>query len=720
MNRFLLIIIVFSLIIGFRLNAEDGMYPIFKISDYAISKMKEYGLKISKDDFWKNNDKSIAKAIVKLGGGTGSFVSPFGLIITNHHVAYGAVQKQSTPEHNYVKEGFIADNLESEIIAPGYTAKVLVDVKNVTKEFKKILTKRIKPSKRYKLYERKVKELIKSGEKRKGVECEVKSFFGGNEIYLLTYFYIKDIRIVYVPPRSIGEYGGEIDNWMWPRHTGDFSFLRAYVGKDGFPADYSRDNIPFKSKSYLKLSNRNLNKGDLTIVIGFPGRTSRLIPSEAIKNEVDSRYPEGIKLLRGWIETLENASKKSESIKIKNLGILKGLYNAIKNYRGMLEGLKKYKLYEKKLELENKMYVYAMSDKRLKRQYHNVIKKINLIYYQLRNINEKVKLLGWMSAGVKALNWARTIEKWSKEKMKKDIERKPGYMDRDIKKKKFYMRIQQKTYDEYTDKQVLKYFLNLLLTDKYGNEDIIKYFGLDKGISIDKLTDDLYKSTTVIDVKKRMEYMDMNRNDIINSNDSFIEFAALINSIMDRYEKKLKKLKGRLLKVRPLYYKLLIDYKKSVNELNIYPDANSTLRLNFGIVKGYSPKDAVYYLPFTTLKGVIEKDTGKFPFDLDVRVVDTFNKKDYKEYIDPELNDVPVNFLTTNDTTGGNSGSPVLNAYGEVIGLLFDGNYESLSSDFYFNEEITRSICVDIRYVKFIADKVNNAKRVLKELEKKK
>jgi len=719
MKRFLLIIIIFSLILGFRLSAEDGMYPIFKIPDYAISKMKEYGLKINKDDFWKNDAKSIAKAIVNLGGGTGSFVSPQGLIITNHHVAYGAVQRQSTPEHNYVKDGFIADSFEKEIIAPGYTAKVLVDVKDVTKEFRKILTKRIKPTKRYKLYEKKIKELITRGEKREGVQCEVKSFFGGNEIYLLTYFYIKDIRIVYVPPRSIGEYGGEIDNWMWPRHTGDFSFLRAYVGKDGYPADYSKDNVPFKSESYLKISNRNLNKGDLAIVIGFPGRTSRLIPSEAIKNEIDSRYPEGIRLLSGWIKTLENASKKSESIRIKNLGILKGLHNAIKNYRGMLEGLKKYNLYEKKRELENKMYDYAISSKRLKRKYHNVIKNINLIYYQLRNINEKVKLLGWMSAGVKALSWARTIEKWSEEKMKKDIERKPGYMARDIKRKKLYMRIQQKTYDEYTDKQVLKYFLNLLLSDKYKNEEIVNYLGLNKNLNIDKIIDDLYKSTSVVNVKKRLEFMDMDRNDILNSNDSFIKFASLINSIMDRYEKKLMEINGRLLKIKPLYNQLLIDYKKSVKELNIYPDANSTLRLNFGIVKGYSPKDAVYYLPFTTLKGVIEKNTGKFPFDLDKRVVDTYNKKDYKKYIDPELNDVSVNFLTTNDTTGGNSGSPVLNAYGEVIGLLFDGNYESLSSDFYFNEEITRSICVDIRYVKFIADKVNNAKRVLKEIDNK-
>lgn len=716
MKKLLLLVIGLVLIFGFNLKSEDGMYPIFKIPDYAMSKMKEYGLKINKSDFWNKDQKSIAMAIVRLGGGTGSFVSDKGLIITNHHVAYGAVQRQSTPEHNYVRDGFIADSFEKELVAPGYTAKVLVDVQDVTKEFKRIINRRMSPKKRYELYERKVKELIKKGEIRKGVECEVKSFFGGNEIYLLTYFNIKDIRIVYVPPRSIGEYGGEIDNWMWPRHTGDFSFLRAYVGKDGYPAEYSKDNVPYKPKSFLKLTNRNLNKGDLAIVIGFPGRTSRLLPAEAIRNEIESRYPEGIKLLEGWINAIETASKKSEAIKIKNLGILKGLYNAIKNYRGMLEGLKKFKLYEKKKELENKMYDYLMSNKKLKRKYGNVIEQITTIYKQYRYVNEKVKLIGWMSAGVKALGWARTIEKWSREKTKKDIDREPGYMDRDIKRRKLYMKIQQGTYDEHTDKMVFKYFLNLLMSDKYMNDKIVRFLKIDNKNDIDKIINDMYKATKVTDLKTRMNFMDMKRNELLKQNDSFVKFAGLINKIMEDYKKRIKNLNGRLIKVKPLYYRLLIDYKKSIKDLNIYPDANSTMRLNFGTVKGYSPKDAVYYLPFTTLKGVIEKNTGKFPFDLDKRVVDVYNKKDYKDYIDPELNDVAVNFLTTNDTTGGNSGSPVLNAYGEVIGLLFDGNYESLSSDFFFNEEITRSICVDIRYVQFIADKVNKAKRVLKEL----
>ena len=318
-------------------------------------------------------------AVVNLGGGTGSFVSAEGLIITNHHVAFGAVQSLSSPEHNYIRDGFLARSRPEEIPAPGYNVRIMTGFDNVTPLFKPIFRAGLDPQKRYQEVERISKRLIKQGEATTGNECAVAQYYGGREFYLVTYFKIKDMRVVYVPARSIGEYGGEIDNWMWPRHTGDFSFLRAYVAKDGRPAEYAKDNVPYRPLHYFPIARKNLVSGDFTMIMGFPGTTKRWHSAAEISNEIQYNYPERIALLEQYIALLEKMSAARESVKIKNAGTLKGLYNSIKNYRGMLEGLRKNAVHEAKLAAETKLAAFIASRPELQIKYGRLLTDISAL-----------------------------------------------------------------------------------------------------------------------------------------------------------------------------------------------------------------------------------------------------------------------------------------------------------------------------------------------------
>ena len=711
------LILLFS-IFALQLAAEEGMIPIDGMTPAVFQRMKQLGFQLKPEDIWDGKGNGLALAVVNLGA-TGSFVSENGLILTNHHVAFGAVQRQATPEHNYIRDGFLADSPANEIQAPGYTAKVMIGFENVTARFKEAFRKGLSPKQRYEMVQRISRKLVAGGEKEKGVECQISAFYGGREFYRITCFRIKDIRIVYVPPRSIGEYGGEIDNWMWPRHTGDFSFLRAYVGRDGFPADFSRDNVPFKPKRFLKISGTPLKEGDFAMIMGYPGRTSRWYCAAAMGNEVLFNYPRRIRLLKEWIAVLEQASNASEAVRIKNAGQLKGLYNSLKNSQGMLESLLRIKLYERKLQEEKDLSRFIDSRPGLKTAYGRLIEGMNQYHRDMENLTATTSVLQWMIRGSRLLQWAITINKWSIEKAKKDAVREPGYQSRDIETKKMGMRIAQSSLDIPTDKSIFSYFLKqiLKLPAAAGMEVLPQEVAATEGETDDekivRLAERIYASSRLADTDVRLKMMDMSGKAIAAQKDAFIELARKLQKEIDRLSEAERILSGRALLLEPLYIEAVMRMKE--NKLT-YPDANSTFRFSYGRVEGYSPRDAVEYKPFTTLKGVIEKNSGQFPFDLDSRLADVYGKGEYSSYLDRDLKDVPVNFITSNDSTGGNSGSPVLNGRGELVGILFDGNYEALSSDFRYDPAITRSIHVDIRYVLFISDKVSRAVNVLKEL----
>ena len=715
MKQLSLILVI--LISALQLPAEEGMIPIAGMTPAVFQRMQQLGFQLKPEDIWDGKGNGLALAVVNLGA-TGSFVSENGLILTNHHVAFGAVQRQATPEHNYIRDGFLAESPAKEIQAPGYTAKVMTGFENVTARFKEAFREGLSPKQRYEMVQKISRKLVAGGEKERGVECQISDFYGGREFYRITCFRIKDIRIVYVPPRSIGEYGGEIDNWIWPRHTGDFSFLRAYVGRDGFPADFSKDNVPFKPKRFLKIAATPLKEGDFTMIMGYPGHTSRWYCAAAVGNEVLYNYPRRIRLLKEWITVLEQAANTSEAVKIKNSGQLKGLYNSLKNSQGMLESLQRIKLHEKKLQEEKDLSQFINSRTDLK-AYGSLIEGINQYHRELENLTATTSVLQWMIRGSRLLQWAITINKWSIEKIKKDSDREPGYQSRDIETKKIGMRIAQSSLDIPTDKSVFSYFLKqiLQLPAAAGMDVLRREISATEGETDDekiaRLADRMYASSRLADTTVRLKMMDMSGKAIAERKDAFIELARKLQKEIDRLNEAGKILSGQALLLDPLYIEAVMRMKKGKIT---YPDANSTFRFSYGRVEGYSPRDAVEYKPFTTLKGVIEKNSGQYPFNLDSRLVDAYGKEEYSSYIDRSLKDVPVNFITSNDSTGGNSGSPVLNGRGELVGILFDGNYEALSSDFHYDPAITRSIHVDIRYVLFVSDKVSRAFNILKEL----
>jgi len=708
------IILLFSL--SFSARADEGMYPLNQLDQNLIEKMKKMGLELTLEEIYNPQGTGIASAVVRLGA-TASFVSPRGLIVTNHHVAYRAVQRISTPEENYIENGFLARSLAKEVPAPGYQAFVLLSVEDVTGQVLSAINDSMNDSERYMAIDKKKKEIVEETEKEGDVECRVEAMNYGIAYYLFTYLKLKDIRLVYVPPRSIGEYGGDIDNWMWPRHCGDFAFLRAYVGSDGKPADYSKDNVPYEPKSYLKISARGIKENDFAMVIGYPGRTYRHLTSFAIEEDQEFRYPYQIKTAADLIHIFEEFSWKDKKAAVKLSSSLKSLNNTLKNNLGMLEGLKNTKIFKKKRAEEMAFLDFLNKNPELDRKYGALLSLIEVLYQEQKKFREKKALLRWITRGSSMLNCALIINKWSIEKEKQDIERELGYQEKDLPNIEIRFKVAQRSLVPEADKQGLEYFLKRALALPKDQkikavEKIVSHNPNHPDQAVSEFLGILYGETALFSAEERVSMLQLSRKELSMLIDPFIKFAAELEEEKEFLNKKEKELSGALSRLMPLYLEGIEWWKKSI----LYPDANRTLRLNFGRVKGYSPQDALTYHYLTSLTGVIEKHTGVEPFDNPGKLLKVYKNKDFGPYIDKNINDVPVNFLTTNDSTGGNSGSPIINAKGELVGLLFDGNYEAMYSDYYFDPKLTRSINVDIRYVLFIAEKVDKALNVLEEL----
>jgi hypothetical protein len=704
--------------IATALTAAEGMFPVDKVTPAIAAEMKAMGCRFDPADIWRPGQKSMAMAVVNLGA-TGSFVSAEGLIITNHHVAFGAVQSLSSPEHNYIRDGFLAAGREQEVPAPGYSVRVMTGFDNVTPRFRAAMRPGLDGEKRQRLVEEITKELVTAGEKTPGNECAVARFYGGREFYLVTYFKVRDMRVVYVPARSVGEYGGEVDNWMWPRHTGDFSFLRAYVGTDGRPADYSRDNVPFRPLHYFPISRRPLRAGDFTMILGYPGTTKRWHTAAEVANEVQANYPGRIALLERYIELLETASRSDDGVKIKNAGVLKGLYNSIKNNRGLLAGLERDGVLERKRGDEKELATWITARAERKKKFGRLLPGIERLAAEERELTTLVTIGGWLTRGCRLLDWALTLDKWGREKAKRDLEREPGFMERDMAIKMARLPISQRNLDLATDKAVFSFFLDkLLAADKSGyftrlEREVEQSPGGSRDEKIGAFIEALYKGTRLGDLEFKRRMFAASAREMAAVRDPFLALAARIQPCFAALDRRRSACAGRWLEWKPLYVEAM---RAAQPQALPYPDANSTLRFSYGRVEGYAPRDAVRYAPFTTLAGVLAKNSGEPPFDLSASFLAAARGEGRRRHSDPELGDVPVDFLTSNDSTGGNSGSPVLNADGELVGVLFDGNYESLGSDFLYLPAITRSIHVDMRYVRFVADQVDRAGAVLREL----
>ena len=716
---FLLLLISTLSLIGlcsFASGAE-GMWPPYDFPEEVLREMQHKGLELDRDEVWNKYGTGVANAVVSVGA-TGAFVSEEGLILTNHHVAYNAVQRISTPDTNYIELGYLARTREDEVPAHGYRAYIFFKSEDVTERVLSAVKETMPPLERYNAIERRSKEIVDEAESMGDVYCEVNPFFGGARYALDTYTRLRDVRVVYVPARAVGEYGGDIDNWMWPRHTADFSFLRAYVGPDGKPADYSIENVPYRPKRHLKISEEGLGDGDFGLIVGFPGRTDRYLTSYGLARHEDFLLPQQIRLYEEMIRLLETQSRADADAAVKVASRMKGINNWLKKNRGLLEGFERFHLTADQRTIEREMLEKPVRRPPGRTGIGEILEKFEDLYARHAGYAMKDLLMKLMLERGSMLGQALTIYKWSLEKEKPDMDRDPGYMDREVINLRRKLAIFQMGYHEESDRALLEMLIREALKLPDGRRMRVfdglvgdrKEAELDTYLAV--FMNELYTNTRLDDPEERMRMFDLSHDELMAESDYFIALAAGFHEENEERIERDKIFKGALNALAPEWIELVAAHKG----VEAYSDANGTMRINYGVVRGYSPRDAVHYDAITTLTGMAEKNTGIPPFDCPERLRELAASGYRGRYYDAGLGDVPVNILTTHDSTNGNSGSPLINGKGEIAGCLFDGNYEALTSDFIFREDITRSIHVDSRCILFVTEHVDHADNVLEEL----
>jgi len=561
---------------------------------------------------------------------------------------------------------------------------------------------------REKAIDRATKQLVEECEKPGGVRCRVASFFEGSQYLRTTQMEIRDVRLVYAPALGVGDFGGETDNWMWPRHTGDWSYLRAYVGKDGKPADYAKDNVPYHPAHILKVSGEGVHPGDLVIVAGYPGRTFRYRTASEVANMQQVVYPTTIRYATDLNNVLREMGKNNKAVEIANASRIKGNDNLLKNYTGTLGGFENFKIIAQRQKRESELATYVASHP----EYAGVLDQMSKQEQQARATQQRDAVLGWLFRSSPMLSQSNTLYRLSLERPKADIDRNQGFQERDWPRIDEAVARAQKSLEPQSDRAGLRYFINE--SQKLpANQRITALDELiAKNGGIEKFLDQLYGNTKIADLALRKQMQNETTAQLLAHHDAMIDFAAALSPLLLENERKEKEFAGAMSRLRPMYMEAL----RASSGGRLYPDANGTLRVTFGKVVGYSPKDAVVYTPKTTLSGILQKNTGSGEFDAPKAELEAIRANKTAGYVDPQLGEVPVDFLSDVDTTGGNSGSPTLNAKGELCGLLFDGTYESLGSDFVVDPKITRSIHVDAVYMLWVMDAVDGAHNLLQEM----
>ncbi|WP_293946101.1 MULTISPECIES: S46 family peptidase [unclassified Sphingobacterium] len=695
-----------------KANPDEGMYPL---SDLNRAGLKKAGLKISEKDIYNPGQVGLVDALVQVSGCTGSFVSNRGLIITNHHCAFSAVQLASTAINNYLKNGFVAQNQEQEIEAKGLKIRITDSYEDVSAKILNAVANISDPVERINTIKRKQEELVKQAEKEDPtIKAEVSEMFIGKSYVLFRYKTIEDVRLVYIPRQNIGEFGGETDNWVWPRHTGDYSFLRAYVGKDGKSAPYSQDNVPYQPKKHLKVNPNGVNENDFTFILGYPGKTFRHRPAQYIKYQQDYLLPYVSNLYDFQNRQMEEAGKDNTDIALSLATRIKRNANVLKNYRGKLKGLRGIDLLSTKKQEDEALAAFILSKPELKDKYGHLLNDIDA-YYQVSNQDALKEL--WINNiynSTSLLKVARDLNTLkaaiSKERSSQSAKQ---LFDYNVEQLKESLKESYESYNKQADQRILGKMLadaaafqgknqitsvqKLQLNSETANEYATQI------INGSKLSDQNYILNTVL----------ANANTLQQFDDKLLNFQNELNSDIVIFAAEQKRREGVLNKLMGDY----VAVKEVFQSKNFIPDANSTLRLTYGHIKGYAPADATYMKPFTTIEGIIQKGNLGLPeFDYPQEIKAAYLNKNFGPYLKKDLGSVPVNILYDMDTTGGNSGSPIMNANGELIGVNFDRAYDATINDFAWNESYSRSIGVDIRYVLWVADKIDNAHFILKEM----
>ncbi len=699
------------------LFAGEGMWMPQQVGELA-PELRKSGLKLDPQKLADLTGDPMG-AIVSLGGCSASFVSPQGLIVTNHHCVYSYLQFNSTPEKNLIENGFLAKVPGEEIpAAPDARVWVTTSIEDVTDQVLAKAGEKLSDLDRHNGVERRRKELIRDCEKDGGVRCTVPSFFEGSKYWRIKQLEIRDVRLVYAPPRGIGNYGGEVDNWMWPRHTGDFGFLRAYVAADGRPADFAKENVPFRPKRFLKLSTADVDPGDFMMTIGYPGKTYRYQLAGEVREAQAFGLPTSIRYRKELIRILEDAGKGRKDVAIRNAARMRSLLNLLKKYEGTLEAFERGNLIERRTAEESEIAALVASDPAAKKRHEESLAEIARLNERLSRTRERDVVLDWLYSASPMLSQASTVWRLASERRKSDIERATGYQERDWKRLKAGVSRAQRTIDPAADRAGLRWFLIEASRLPKGQRVAVvdEAFAAtgenDPAIAVEKYLDRLYANTKIHESEARLAMFDESREKLAARNDALLVFAADLRRTMDEKQRRDDEIAGAMLRLRPGYVSLLQKLRKG----RVYPDANSTLRVSFGSVEGYSPRDSVQYAAQTTVRGILEKQTGQNPFDSPPELLTASSGKKLGAYADPELGNIPVNFLSSGDITNGSSGSATLNASGELAGLAFDGNYEAMGSDYLVNPDVTRTIHVDSRYILWVMDAIDGAHNLIREM----
>lgn len=699
---------------AFTVSAGEGMWVPQQLPEIA-GPLKKAGLKLDPKQLADLTGDPMG-AVVSLGGCTASFVSPQGLVVTNHHCAAGAIQLNSTPANNLLEKGFNPASMADEVSAgPNARIFVLADITDVTDRVKAAIAAAPGPLERTKAVEDLDKQLVAECEADVGHRCRLYSFMGGNTYRLFKNIEIKDVRLAYAPPGSVGNYGGEIDNWMWPRHTGDFSFYRAYVGKDGKPAAYSKDNVPFKPKHWLKIADQPLREGDFVMVAGYPGSTSRYALAADFDATSTWTYPTTSKRFKELVAMVLAAGEANKDIEVKYANTVRGWENTLKNYDGQMEGFTRMGAAGIKREREQAVLDWLKSRGAEGAQALAAHETLLALGDQARKTRERDSVIG--NVGGALGGSALTLYRLAVEREKPDAQRESGFQQRDLPGIEGGIKQMERRYVAEMDRQIQRYWLMhyIALPADQRIAAIDAWIGGNDAKAVDAALDRL-NGSKLGSLEERMKWFNADRKAFESSTDPAIQYAVAMLPTSLKLEEDRKLRAGETIVPRATYLQAVADYNKAQGKA-VYPDANSSLRITFGNVMGYTkPGSSTPEASFTTLEQVAAKATGKDPFDAPQAQLDAIKAKRYSGMTDAKLKTVPVNFLSDLDITGGNSGSPVLDAHGKLVGLAFDGNWESVASNWVFDPSMSRMISVDQRYMRWIMQEVMPAPQLLKEM----
>ena len=713
------LIITVSLLTAFSAmtaRADEGMWLPSLIGN-RIADMQEKGFRLNAEDIYSINQASLKDAVVLFGRGcTGELVSPEGLLLTNHHCGYGQIQQHSSVEHDYLKDGFWAMSREEELPNKGLTVSFLERMEDVTGIILKGYSPEMSESERAGLVKQNSDALIKEvTQEGKGLRARVEAVYYGNQYFLFLYREYPDVRLVGAPPSSIGKFGGDTDNWMWPRHTGDFSIFRIYADRDNNPAPYSPDNVPYQPKKYFRISTKGVHEGDFTFIYGFPGRTQEYIHSEGVRYIEETGDPHKIALRTKRLDIMSRHQAESQKVRIQYSSKHAGVANAWKKWQGEVKGIRKMKTVQTKKEYEKGFSQWAVGT-----EYEGLTDRIAQIYGQLEPYTFATDYYGENIRAVEAAAFASSIAKLYKEA--------DDSLSFDSRKACDLSESFFKDYHLPIDKEIFAAMIQEFdrnmpeaFKPKYHSEMMQKY-GNAKAWAEDLFAATMFTDRAAVEalsVANDQESIGTDRDKVMND-----PAVVFFNEYYNWYSKDIRPEAARLNQELQLAYRDYIrgqmEYAEAINGHKaleeFYPDANLTLRVAYGHIKGYSPADGVYYTPSSTIKGIMEKDNPEiFDYNIPQRLRDIYATKDYGRWADSS-GEVPVCFIATNHTTGGNSGSPVINADGDLIGLNFDRVWEGTMSDIVFDPEICRNISLDVRYVLFTIEKIGGASYLFDEM----